>query len=78
MIILSKAPINQKVKFAFVLFDSNKSGDLSKNELVAMLTNVLTGLFAGAGEPALPSDDIEQISNAAFTEADAIQDGRIT
>ncbi|GMT08056.1 hypothetical protein PENTCL1PPCAC_30230, partial [Pristionchus entomophagus] len=59
-----------KLKFAFIMYDLNKNGYITREEFVVILNSMV-----GAN---ITSDQLDNITDRTFAEADMAKDGRIS
>lgn len=70
--------LNEKAELIFKLYDFDKSGSISKEELTVMMTNVLTSLHSMKKKPAPKLADIERKTNEFFTKSDVDRNNLIS
>jgi len=72
--VCERAPIEERARFCFDLYDSDKSGCIKKEEIFEILSVSL------ASNPAMkiPINQVKSIANGLFKDLDKSSDGKIT
>lgn len=74
MSLLAHGTLEEKAELVFGLYDFNKSGTLSKDELTALMTNTMMSLNAMDGKHVSPmsEDDKMKFRTAVATKTDTV------
>ena len=76
--LMSHATLDEKAELIFNLYDFDRSGSISKDELTVLMANTMASLKSMEKKPAPTINEIEQKTNAFFSAADTDGDMQIS
>lgn len=78
MSVLAAGSPTEKFKLSFEIYDADNTGDISKDNLIQVLTSLSRGTSIESGSKGVSKDYIENLANKVIADADKTKNGTLT